>query len=34
MDKLRRNIQLNQEWWWRSIYDEDGEVGEQAEVIK
>jgi hypothetical protein len=31
MDKLRRNLKLNPEWWWRVLYDEDGEVGDQAE---
>lgn len=30
MDKLRRNLKINHEWWWRVLYDEDGEVGEQA----
>lgn len=30
MDKLRRNVKMNHEWWWRELYDEDGEVGEQA----
>lgn len=29
MDKLRRNMKLNKEWWWRILYDEDGEVGDQ-----
>ena len=31
MDKLRRDIKVNNEWWWRSLYDEDGEIGEQLE---
>jgi len=30
MDKLRRNTTMNNEWWWRLLYDESGEVGEQA----
>ena len=30
MDKLRRNTTMNNEWWWRLLYDENGEVGEQA----
>ena len=28
MDKLRRNMKMNSEWWWRDLYDENGEVGE------
>jgi hypothetical protein len=28
MDKLRRNTTMNNEWWWRLLYDEHGEVGE------
>jgi len=28
MDKLRRNMKLNPEWWWKILYDEDGEVGD------
>jgi len=27
MDKRRRDIVTNHEWWWRDMYDEDGEVG-------
>ena len=27
MDKRRRDIVRNHEWWWRDLYDEDGEVG-------
>ena len=27
MDKRRRNIVKNHEWWWRDMYDEDGEIG-------
>ncbi len=27
MDKRRRDIVTNHEWWWRDLYDEDGEVG-------
>jgi len=30
MDKRRRDMTRNTEWWWQNIYDEDGEVGEQA----
>lgn len=33
MDKLRRNMKLNKEWWWRVLYDEDGEVGDQQEWV-
>lgn len=33
MDKLRRNMTINQEWWWRILYDENGEVGDQAEWV-
>ena len=31
MDKRRRDIKRNHEWWWRDLYDEDGEIGYQAE---
>lgn len=31
MDKRRRDIVKNHEWWWRELYDEDGEIGYQAE---
>ncbi len=31
MDKRRRDIKTNNEWWWRELYDEDGEIGQQAE---
>lgn len=24
-------MERNTEWWWQNIYDEDGEVGKQAE---
>jgi hypothetical protein len=27
MDKRRRDITTNHEWWWRDLYDEDGEIG-------
>lgn len=30
MDKRRRDIKRNHEWWWANIYDESGEIGEQA----
>lgn len=29
-DKLRRDMQRHPEWWWREMYDEEGEVGDQA----
>lgn len=28
MDKLRRNMKMNTEWWWKDLYDENGEVGD------
>jgi hypothetical protein len=31
LDKRRRDISKNNEWWWTCLYDEKGEVGEQAE---
>lgn len=31
MDKRRRDLKRHEEWWWRELYDEDGEIGEQAE---
>ena len=30
MDKRRRDVTRNNEWWWTNIYDENGEIGEQA----
>lgn len=30
IDKRRRDMTRNTEWWWQNIYDEDGEVGTQA----
>jgi hypothetical protein len=30
MDKRRRDVERNYEWWWTNIYDENGEIGEQA----
>jgi len=30
MDKRRRDIERNNEWWWTNIYNENGEIGEQA----
>ena len=30
MDKRRRDMKRNTEWWWRLYYDENGEVGDQA----
>lgn len=31
LDKRRRDMERNQEWWWRLYYDENGEVGDQAD---
>ena len=31
MDRRRRDIHRNPEPWWRQYYDQDGEVGRQAE---
>ena len=31
LDKLRRDMTRHTEWYWRNIYDEDGEIGKQAE---
>jgi len=28
MDKLRRNMKMNTEWWWKDLFDENGEVGD------
>ena len=28
MDKRRRDVKRNNDWWWANIYDEDGEIGE------
>ena len=30
MDKRRRDIERNNEWWWTNIYDQNGEIGFQA----
>lgn len=32
MDKRRRDIKRNAEPWWRQFYDQDGEVGRQADM--
>ena len=26
-DLIRRDMSRHPEWWWRDLYDEDGEVG-------
>jgi len=31
MDKKRRDMDRNPEWWWQNIYDSNGEIGKQAE---
>ena len=31
LDKMRRDTSLHAEWYWLNIYDEDGEIGKQAE---
>ncbi len=31
MDRRRRDMDRNPEWWWQNIYDENGEVGKQKE---
>jgi hypothetical protein len=30
LDKRRRDVVRFDDWWWTNIYDEDGEIGEQA----
>ena len=30
LDKRRRDIERNNEWWWTNIYDENGQIGEQG----
>lgn len=30
LDKRRRDIVRNHEWWWTNIYDKNGEIGTQA----
>jgi len=30
LDKRRRDIKRHDEWWWRVLYDESGEVADQA----
>jgi hypothetical protein len=32
MDKKRRDLKRNPEPWWRQFYDEEGEVGRQADL--
>lgn len=34
MDKKRRDMKRNPESWWRKLYNEDGEVGEQAKMVR
>lgn len=31
MDRKRRDMERNPDWWWRDLYDEKGEIGNQAE---
>ena len=31
LDKLRRDVKRHEEWYWLNIYDENGEIGKQAE---
>ena len=31
LDKLRRDTKRHKEWYWLNIYDENGEIGKQAE---
>ena len=31
LDKKRRDITNNNDWWWRVLYDENGEIDEQAD---
>ena len=31
LDKIRRDTKLHTEWYWLNLYDEDGEIGKQAE---
>jgi hypothetical protein len=31
MDKKRRDVKTNHEWWWKDLYDENGERGEQLQ---
>lgn len=31
LDKLRRDTKRHTEWWWLCLYDENGEIGKQAE---
>ena len=30
LDKMRRDTQKHDEWYWLCLYDEDGEIGKQA----
>jgi len=31
MDRRRRDMARHPEWWWRDLYDENGEVGDQED---
>jgi hypothetical protein len=31
LDKMRRDTRKHNEWWWLCLYDENGEIGKQAE---
>jgi len=31
LDKIRRDTKIHSEWYWLNLYDEDGEIGKQAE---
>lgn len=32
MDKRRRDMKRNPEYWWQELYNENGEVGRQKEM--
>ncbi len=31
MDRRRRDLARHPEWWWRDLYDENGESGDQED---
>lgn len=31
LDKIRRDTKMHSEWYWLNLYDENGEIGKQAE---
>ena len=31
LDRKRMDMRRNTEWWWKCLYDENGEIGDQSD---